>query len=326
MSDPIYFKGEKYSSVEEMPPEVRSAYDYVQIDADFRAALEPLKAMSGGGTPHPWDTGSSGVSVPAGYDSVSNLGPAEQVFLINRDVGGAFVGLIFGGLLMISGLVAFGAMIISIIQHHFEVWGLIVGLTFVGLGGFLLYAGFLTLWSQWMGIQSAVTYRDGFAYQQGGTAHVWPYQEIAAIFSDEVFHSSRRRGYTSRSYTLIKKSGEKITLLGDQLQGTTTLIGTIKRRVVALLDQPLQQAYAEGQPVTFGPVTVSKQGIQAGSKQFAWGDVLNVEVKSGNLIVNLRQGGSHKIRAKAIPNIESLCQLIGVNPWAIGLSYIGGLN
>lgn len=347
MSHPIRFKGQTYNSVEDMTPEDRTAYEAgraqiqagmaqfeageAQIragEAKYQAGMAEYEAAERGsrGVAHAWDTGSNGINVPAGYESVTQLGPAEQVFLINRELAAGIVGIVFGLMGLIPGGLFFVMLIASIVQGHFEPFYLILTPLFLGLGGFIFAAGWRTLWSQWRGIRSLVIYKDGFACHQSETVQVWPWQEITTIYSDESFHTMKRGFYTTLIYTLSKQNGETITLSDSQFLEIRKLISTIKQRVVPLLSPPLKKAYDEGQSVTFGPVTVSKQGIQAHGKEFAWGDVLNVEVKKGNLTINLKEaklvGGHPGVRGRTIPNIESLCQLIGLDPWMIDLTYV----
>ena len=81
MNQPIHYKGTDYASVAAMPPSVRAAYEQAQRDQAHSPAgqghaarddHEPQPAWSGGRP-------GGGVPVPAGFDTVTGLGPAVAV-------------------------------------------------------------------------------------------------------------------------------------------------------------------------------------------------------------------------------------------------------
>ena len=62
-----------------------------------------------------------------------------------------------------------------------------------------------------------VRYRDGFAFRAGGKdIHTWRWDEVAAIQTNNSWHSGGRESYsyTWHEYTLTKHSGEKVILDG----------------------------------------------------------------------------------------------------------------
>jgi hypothetical protein len=127
--------------------------------------------------------------------------------------------------------------------------------------------------------------------------------------------------WTEREYTLIKKNGEKV-ILDDRLKQVGGEGEATKKAVYALIAPPLVKGYQAGETLTFGPVTVQRQnGLQLSGQAYAWDAIQDVRVEAGRFKVTLRDGKKHEARVNAIPNLEVLCQIIGVNMNSAHLPY-----
>jgi hypothetical protein len=168
-------------------------------------------------------------------------------------------------------------------------------------------------------VKELVLYRDGFAYLTGAKdIHIWRWDEVVIILSDV---KSTPHGHGLYKYTLIKRSGEKL-ILDDALENVYEIIQPIKRNVFALLLTPLTQQYDYGQAVTFGPVSIHRQnGILIDGKPYAWNDIMNVKVDRYRFTIAQRDSKRHEVSTSTIPNIELLCQMIGVK-LLYGLDYL----
>jgi hypothetical protein len=123
-------------------------------------------------------------------------------------------------------------------------------------------------------------------------------------------------------YTLVMPSGEKL-ILDDSLKEVKRLAAYSEKPVYERLGPPLADAYRAGQPLTFGPVTVGRtSGLTLGGAACAWDAIQDVKVENGRFKVTLRTGQKHEVRANAIPNIELLCQIIGVKLISSDLAYL----
>jgi hypothetical protein len=162
-------------------------------------------------------------------------------------------------------------------------------------------------------VRELVRYRDGLAYRAGdNVVHAWQWGEVAVIETNLKRHPEKNNSWTSHEYTLIRQSGEKL-ILDDEIKGVREAAEYIKTAVFKLLRPPLKQRYQAGEALAFGPVTVHKQnGLQLDGQTYAWDAIEDVKVEHGQLKVTLRNRQKHAAHTSAIPNIELLCQLIGV--------------
>ena len=268
----IHFDGKEYASLEAMPPEVREVYEEFLRDPELAQSLGmgPTASAESPQTrpqtlPRAWGGSQQGggVPVPAGFDGVTELGPATVVCEPQ--------------------------------------------------GSHLPHLGTVHA-------TALVVYRDGFAYQAGGKdTHTWRIEEVAVIQSNLAWppHSAEKH-----EYTLTRTSGEAL-ILDDGVKSVTAAADQIKAAVFARLAPPLMQRYQAGAALTFGPVSVQQQaGLSLGGQHYAWEDIQNIQVQNGRFQLSLRNGKHSEARAAAIPNIELLGQLIGVDPIQMQLVYI----
>jgi hypothetical protein len=262
---PISLNGTVYTSIEAMPPSARAAFEdaykkdpdkYEEIlypDDDEDDPEDNATAAPAWGGPRP----AGSAPVPAGFETVTSLGPALEVHPHK-------------GLKLLP---TFGTPRASVL----------------------------------------VRYRDGLAYRAGDAfVHAWHWSEVAVIQTSMARHPVKDNAWTSHEYTLIRQDGEKL-ILDDEIKGVWDAAEYIKTAVFALLRPPLKQRYQAGEALAFGPVTVHQQaGLQLDGQTYAWDTIADVKLEHGQLKVTLRNRQKHAAHTSAIPNIEVLCQLIGV--------------
>jgi hypothetical protein len=255
--------------------------------------------------PPAWNA-SAPLAPPRHFEGVTTLGPIRSVWTTKE-----------GALLMPTILTIIGG-------------GLLTGAVVVGWiaktplagGGLLLPAVILLSIGAWhwrllgSAASTVVVYEEGFAARIGSRVSLWPWQAITAIVSDLRFASA------SKKYVVSNQSGDAVVLIDARFEEVQSLMESIKRHVRAVLLPSLQRAYDDGTPITFGPVTVSREGVAARGRQLPWGAIGNVDVKDGRLVIAPRNGEKIEVRASRIPNIELLGELIGVNPVAMDLTYM----
>jgi hypothetical protein len=282
MSAPIHFKGTDYDSVEAMPPHIRRAYEQSQRD-------KARRQQSQAGEKDDEDEEGDKEDADGGDDKVEEQ--PRPAWGGPRPEGSVPVPKEFDA---VTGLGP--ALEVHEAEPGIEIpyWGTPVA-------------------------HAAVRYQDGLAYQaKGKEIHTLRWEEVAAIVTNNRFHPR----YTQCEYTLVKASGEKL-ILDDWLKGVQRLAAYIEKPVYERLGPPLAQRYQAGEALTFGPVTVQRQaGCQLDGQPYAWEAIQDVKVENGRFKVTLRTGQKHEARVNVIPNIELLCQLIGVKLISSQLAYM----
>ena len=110
--------------------------------------------------------------------------------------------------------------------------------------------------------------RRGYYYAWGGV--------IAAALAN--------RNGTPHSVTVQRNDGAVFKFNGT-LQHVGQLIQTIQTAVLQAHMPRAMAAYTAGSPVTFGPLTLSLQGLSNGRDLLPWNEVQSVDIKQGQVIV-----------------------------------------
>ena len=158
--------------------------------------------------------------------------------------------------------------------------------------------------------KALVLYRDGFAYKSGNEdIQVWRWDEVSIITSNVDFQRTRRAYH---SYTLTAKNGKSL-VLDETLQNADDFIRPIKHNVFALLLPQLTSSYNSDKAITFGSITIHHQtGLQMGGKTYRWDDIMDIKVVRGRFTITLRDSKRYEELTSSIPNIEMLCNMIGL--------------
>lgn len=112
--------------------------------------------------------------------------------------------------------------------------------------------------------------------------------------------------------TLRAADGRRLAL-GPGFSGAHTAIERIAGQLDAVRRKQLASALHDGDPVTFGSITVQRDGLVCGDEELvAWSDLTSVQVLAGSLLV--RRGGRKrpyfKVRTRALPHFFLLLQLL----------------
>ena len=182
----------------------------------------------------------------------------------------------------------------------------------IAFGLFLL--GAILAWSACVNWNKAgVVYQNGFAYNDHRGLQVWRWQEVAST------RAAVARRYingiyigTTRVYTLEQVNGARL-VLNDAIARVEELVGVIEQRTFPLLYERAAQGYNAGQVLVFGPVTLSKAGIQIGKKNYPWDEVERVSIRQGFFQISRKDGGwfsNINIAISAVPNLRVMLSIV----------------
>ncbi len=108
---------------------------------------------------------------------------------------------------------------------------------------------------------------------------------------------------TTHLYTVRQWDGTKAAF-GDQIKNVEALGNTIARETLRVLLPKVIEAYRAGSTITFGPLSVSQQGVSNGKEMLPWSQIKGIEVKRG--IVSVKKEGKwlnwSTVRVPKIPN------------------------
>ncbi len=105
---------------------------------------------------------------------------------------------------------------------------------------------------------------------------------------------------------------------GRRLRATRTLadldalVDLVKRRALPALLEGCRRRFNQGEALSFGPLNLTPDGVQAAKKRIQWGEVQAVEVRAGRLVITARGPDGMRLQAAAdrVPNIDVCVQIV----------------
>ena len=123
--------------------------------------------------------------------------------------------------------------------------------------------------------------------------------------------SAGRRGTAYAALDLRLDDGRRL-LVTRTLADLDDLVDLVKRRALPALLEGCRQRFNRGEPLSFGPLSLTSVGVQAGKKCIQWGEVQAAEVHAGRLVITARGPGGTRVQTAAdrVPNIDVCVQLV----------------
>lgn len=244
-------------------------------------------------------------------DVSHDLGTFEAEYIPRRKPGCLILGLLAGILL---GLLVLGVGIFLIVgafawyrgadRFFFVAFGLMVGLLGVWLA-------IRAIRKRNLGKRVGV-YAEGMAYTQQGKTHIIGWDDISSVWQDttaryfrQPWQTQHRYAGTTHRYTLQLGDGSRFTF-DDALANVGELGRVVQQETLHRLLPRLLEGYEAGETLSFGKLSLSKDGISKGYMTMPWEQVKNVEIYEGFL----------NIYSQKEPSIGKLILSKGKGDWA----------
>jgi hypothetical protein len=210
---------------------------------------------------------------------------------------------IYGITLTYLGWMHYGAAVVGELLF----WPLVVAVGLFLLS--LIPAGIA--YANW--VKALMLYQNGFAYKNRLGLHLWHWSDVVVLrMAVTRYDILGLHTGTNHVYTVENRDGKRL-VLNDSFRSVEGLARAIEDNTFPSLFEQASQQYNAGGNLAFGPVKVSKAGIQIGRKSYAWGEVQQISIQQGNLQVVKKGGGwfsgAHAASA-TIPNLRVLLSLI----------------
>jgi hypothetical protein len=162
---------------------------------------------------------------------------------------------------------------------------------------------------------------EGFLYHKRQHWYVCPWAEVKAIWhmTTITMHRGTLDGDRDYSCEILCQDGTRLKLKHFRDE---EFIRWVEQEVYRALVPKVHAQWASGQPVWFGPVSLSLVGIHNGGEVLPWGDVQSVQAERNENDIVIRRRGQQsawkRLEGLDIANAEIFFQLIREN--VIGLN------
>ncbi len=161
--------------------------------------------------------------------------------------------------------------------------------------------------------KAVAVYERGLAFRDRKGVQTWRWEEIISLTAAVTRHYTCRDIYRyDPCLQLINLRNQRL-VFNDIYAKVEELAKAIQDAIYPILYERAAQQYNAGQMLVFGPVAISKAGIQIGKKTYPWTDVQQVSIRQGILKVSKNGGGwfsGASASASVIPNLNVLLNII----------------
>lgn len=157
----------------------------------------------------------------------------------------------------------------------------LIGLFFIAGGIYILLSG--VIYKGW----GVYVYENGFVFKKGNqAAQPFRWDQIEAAWHSVTRHY--RNGIytgTTHRYRVRRSDGYEV-VLNDRFHKVEELGDLVHNTVTRTKIPQVFAAYNAGQTITFGPLSVSAQGIGNGKSVLPWAEVKDISIQSGYIAVS----------------------------------------
>jgi hypothetical protein len=244
-----------------------------------------------------------GLGAPGGYYPVKNLKRTGNLVAFFFFIAGAILVFLYGLYVTFLAARKHGP---ALIDEKLPVPAMIALV--------LVLLGMVAAWSAYRNWnRGAAVYERGLAMRDRKGIRLWRWEEVLSMTQSITRHymNGIYTG-TTHVYTLVNRQGDRLVLNDDYIK-VDQLAKAIQESIFPILYARAAQQYNAGQSLVFGPVVISKSGIQVGKKTTPWEEVQQVSIQQGILKVSKKGGGwfsGASASASVIPNLNVLLSLI----------------
>jgi hypothetical protein len=244
-----------------------------------------------------------GMGAPKRYFPVRNMNRAGSLVISFILLGGSVLVFLYGLYVTYAAYQQHGPVMID---EKLTVPALIAFILFL-LG---LAAGW-TAYVNWN--KGAAVYEHGFAVRDRHGVQTWRWEDVVSLTAAVTRHYTNGiYTGTTHVYKLLNRQDQRL-VLSDIYAKVEELAKDIQEGIYPILYNRAAQQYNTGERLVFGPVAISKGGIEMGKKTFPWTEVRQVSIQRGILKVSPKGGGwfsGARLSASVIPNLNVLLNIV----------------
>ncbi len=155
--------------------------------------------------------------------------------------------------------------------------------------------------------------RAGLIIQRGRRQRRIRWGEIASLRQSAVRYALPQPLWKARAELELTLDDGQRLVIDQRLEDFALLTQAIKAHLYPHLLQRYRQAFNRGEPIPFGPLLLTQQGLLNGKRALKWDEIGQVEVRHGRLIVRPWEksaGRGFSVPTERVPNFDLCLQWI----------------
>jgi hypothetical protein len=153
----------------------------------------------------------------------------------------------------------------------------------------------------------------GITWRKGRNLTIFRWVDIENIYIASVQYGILDFVWADKAEVVLHIQKKKRVRSNQAFENIEILVETIKHYVYPLMFKKFKNSFNQGEPVQFGPIVLTSQGVLNGRKAFRWQDIGKIELQNGRLDLHaIEETGTAKFSfpAHKIPNIDLCLQIL----------------
>jgi hypothetical protein len=154
---------------------------------------------------------------------------------------------------------------------------------------------------------------EAFTWRKGRNLKVHRWEDIKSIYITSVRYGILDFAWAKKTEVILHlQEGERIKI-NHAFESIEILMDSIKHYVYPIMFKRFRHEFNSGEPVSFGPLLLTSQGVLNGRKTMRWQDIGEISLERGALELQPIDGAGNpkfSIPARKIPNVDLCLQLL----------------
>jgi hypothetical protein len=154
---------------------------------------------------------------------------------------------------------------------------------------------------------------EAFTWRKGRNLTVHRWEDIQGIYITSFRYGILEFEWAKKTEIILHLEEGKRIKVNQNFKNIETLAGTIKEYIYPIMFERFRDEFNHGQPLSFGPLLLTSQGVLNGRRTIRWQDIGEIIIDRGSLQLQPIDGsGSPKlsIPVRKIPNADLCIQLL----------------
>jgi len=180
-----------------------------------------------------------------------------------------------------------------------------VGLGIIGAIGLLLLLR--------VGRQEIQISPEAVTWRKGRNLQVYRWENIRGIYIRAVRYGILDFAWAKKTEVILRLDEGKRIKINQTFENIEKLMDTIKHYVYPIMFEQFRHEFNRGEPLSFGPLLLTSQGVLNGRKTLRWQDIGEISVQRGSLQLQPIDGSGNpkfSIPVHKIPNVDLCIQLL----------------
>lgn len=154
---------------------------------------------------------------------------------------------------------------------------------------------------------------EAFTWKKGSSLKVYKWDDFQGIYISSVRYGILDFVWSEKTELGLQLHEGKRLRVSNAFDDIENLLNTVKHYLYPMMFERLKREFNQGEPLSFGPLLLTTQGVVNGRKPLRWHEIEEVLLEQGYLQIQPSAGSDNpglSVPVHKIPNVELCIQLL----------------